>query len=175
MLMIQDWPLAENYLKDAQSRRQLDLLIGAVTQIRNLRNNMNIPNKKRSEIIVIAKNEETAENFEAVRDHLLYMGFGTELKIREEDFQDTQDYVPLMTENAKIYLPLKELIDMEEERKRLEKEKATLEGEIKRGREKTTPRKLTSGFPSAFRPFSRSRSEERRVGKECRSRWSPYH
>ncbi|ERJ83607.1 valine--tRNA ligase [Peptostreptococcaceae bacterium oral taxon 113 str. W5053] len=133
MLMIQDWPLAENYLKDAQSRRQLDLLIGAVTQIRNLRNNMNIPNKKRSEIIVIAKNEETAENFEAVRDHLLYMGFGTELKIREEDFQDTQDYVPLMTENAKIYLPLKELIDMEEERKRLEKEKATLEGEIKRG------------------------------------------
>ena len=23
--------------------------------------------------------------------------------------------------------------------------------------------------------FNRSRSEERRVGKECRSRWSPYH
>ena len=26
--------------------------------------------------------------------------------------------------------------------------------------------------PSAVEPF---RSEERRVGKECRSRWSPYH
>src|SRR2546430_9944126 len=25
------------------------------------------------------------------------------------------------------------------------------------------------------RPTSRVRSEERRVGKECRSRWSPYH
>src|ERR1039457_5088084 len=25
------------------------------------------------------------------------------------------------------------------------------------------------------RPHSHSRSEERRVGKECRSRWSPYH
>src|SRR5256885_736202 len=24
-------------------------------------------------------------------------------------------------------------------------------------------------------PSGRSRSEERRVGKECRSRWSPYH
>ena len=24
-------------------------------------------------------------------------------------------------------------------------------------------------------PGARSRSEERRVGKECRSRWSPYH
>ena len=28
----------------------------------------------------------------------------------------------------------------------------------------------------AHRPAAvRSRSEERRVGKECRSRWSPYH
>ena len=25
------------------------------------------------------------------------------------------------------------------------------------------------------RPDKRERSEERRVGKECRSRWSPYH
>ena len=25
------------------------------------------------------------------------------------------------------------------------------------------------------KPFCKLRSEERRVGKECRSRWSPYH
>src|SRR5438034_4249711 len=29
--------------------------------------------------------------------------------------------------------------------------------------------------PSARRSVSMARSEERRVGKECRSRWSPYH
>src|SRR5215510_11991977 len=29
---------------------------------------------------------------------------------------------------------------------------------------------LAFGWPAAF-----ARSEERRVGKECRSRWSPYH
>src|SRR2546426_8438702 len=29
--------------------------------------------------------------------------------------------------------------------------------------------------PSARRPRTHFRSEERRVGKECRSRWSPYH
>ena len=26
-----------------------------------------------------------------------------------------------------------------------------------------------------FHPKTADRSEERRVGKECRSRWSPYH
>src|SRR6266851_5751117 len=29
-------------------------------------------------------------------------------------------------------------------------------------------------FVAGFSQFARSRSEERRVGKECRSRWSPY-
>ena len=28
---------------------------------------------------------------------------------------------------------------------------------------------------AGIRGILRSRSEERRVGKECRSRWSPYH
>src|SRR5256885_16233862 len=30
-------------------------------------------------------------------------------------------------------------------------------------------------FAAATIPLSMARSEERRVGKECRSRWSPYH
>src|SRR2546430_12660751 len=33
----------------------------------------------------------------------------------------------------------------------------------------------TSELVGAPNPIVRQRSEERRVGKECRSRWSPYH
>src|SRR2546421_3682906 len=33
----------------------------------------------------------------------------------------------------------------------------------------------TAGFRCIVAPLDASRSEERRVGKECRSRWSPYH
>ena len=43
-------------------------------------------------------------------------------------------------------------------------------------------RNLVEGLQKAFNTDDRqrntsdtSRSEERRVGKECRSRWSPYH
>ena len=30
-------------------------------------------------------------------------------------------------------------------------------------------------YEDAICQLNRERSEERRVGKECRSRWSPYH
>ena len=43
-------------------------------------------------------------------------------------------------------------------------------------------KKVKVGHTGTLDPFAtgliiivRSRSEERRVGKECRSRWSPYH
>jgi len=34
---------------------------------------------------------------------------------------------------------------------------------------------LDSKIRNGWRPQVTPRSEERRVGKECRSRWSPYH
>ena len=44
--------------------------------------------------------------------------------------------------------------------------------EIKGGRRV----KVTAVYIKAFRKnWQQLRSEERRVGKECRSRWSPYH
>ena len=41
----------------------------------------------------------------------------------------------------------------------------------------TTKEDLRNGFPYDFLASDLGvlRSEERRVGKECRSRWSPYH
>src|SRR3712207_8644311 len=36
-------------------------------------------------------------------------------------------------------------------------------------------RYLPQTCPGSEYPGDRTRSEERRVGKECRSRWSPYH
>src|SRR3712207_7260582 len=43
-------------------------------------------------------------------------------------------------------------------------------------RPSATPRRRRTPDPPSARPSCPSaRSEERRVGKECRSRWSPYH
>jgi len=55
---------------------------------------------------------------------------------------------------------------------------------IERGQEGLTPAKTIAAYETIYFPAQRihferddprARSEERRVGKECRSRWSPYH
>ena len=38
-----------------------------------------------------------------------------------------------------------------------------------------TPTEIVNRGSSVYGEKMRLRSEERRVGKECRSRWSPYH
>src|SRR2546425_4080177 len=56
-----------------------------------------------------------------------------------------------------------------------------VEGQFGRGTvlAHTRLRRYVGGFPQregSVRPLAfAARSEERRVGKECRSRWSPYH
>src|SRR3712207_8139577 len=42
-------------------------------------------------------------------------------------------------------------------------------------REKCSIRRSLACAEFSLERISRMRSEERRVGKECRSRWSPYH
>src|ERR1039457_841966 len=58
----------------------------------------------------------------------------------------------------------------------LAKHYGSREGETRHRAFQDSVGKLRDGQPWSFRfRLLETRSEERRVGKECRSRWSPYH
>ena len=48
-------------------------------------------------------------------------------------------------------------------------------GKSSSGKDSIYSRIMQQGNPALLRIVPYTRSEERRVGKECRSRWSPYH
>ena len=50
-----------------------------------------------------------------------------------------------------------------------------LAGVVQAGSLVPTPQDVEGPFYPDVVPSDTDRSEERRVGKECRSRWSPYH
>ena len=57
-----------------------------------------------------------------------------------------------------------------------EEEKQRIKDEIAEGRERLKIlEQMTEELSAETHIAEPNRSEERRVGKECRSRWSPYH
>ena len=62
-------------------------------------------------------------------------------------------------------------------KKKLQREGVFREMKLKQHFEKPSEKKAREKAEAIrrARKLARKRSEERRVGKECRSRWSPYH
>ena len=76
----------------------------------------------------IAKKEiKEAEEF------LLKLGFANEIVIVKDEKEVPQNAVSIVVDELKVFIPFEELVDIEEERKRLEGEKAKLEAEVLRG------------------------------------------
>src|SRR3712207_1914079 len=86
-------------------------------------------------------------------------------------FQDANLF-PWYTVEDNIGLPLLLRKVDKKDRRRRAHELGELVG--LQGFEKALPRELSGGMRQRV-AIARARSEERRVGKECRSRWSPYH
>src|SRR3712207_2900906 len=79
-------------------------------------------------------------------------------------------------------LPSGTLAGMSDPTSRLAEDALTLQSAAERLHDDTLDRACAPLVPAALTAIehtlgilSRTRSEERRVGKECRSRWSPYH
>ena len=72
------------------------------------------------------------------------------------------------------------MTDMEQQQKEVRKKALKLLEHMDRTEKGLYDRLLRAGFSEALAADAVAyvkdyRSEERRVGKECRSRWSPYH
>ena len=78
-------------------------------------------------------------------------------------------------EDSKIVQPLKKLVRpaTEADKKTMEQNLQFEKDAFRIGEERIAKHKLDMKLVSVEYTFDRS--EERRVGKECRSRWSPYH
>ena len=136
-LMVSKWPYAksENQFKTEEDAVQKlkEIIVG----IRNIRNTKNIhPSKKSKLVIVTAKYKKELEQ---AQDILLKLGFAEDIEIIEkienakESKEEIDSAMSIILSDVEIYIPLKGLIDIEEEKARLEAEVKKLEAEVARG------------------------------------------
>ncbi len=92
-----------------------------VYSIRNIRSEMNVPPAKRANVMVKVDHKELLETLENNKDHIVNLGKVENLKIRMR-MKKPDHAASAVIKDAEIFVPLEGLIDLEQERLRLEKE-----------------------------------------------------
>ena len=130
-LMIAKWPdIREEFMFDKEETI-VEKLKKLIIEIRNIRTKMNVHPAKKSKLLIISSNLD--EEIKEAEEFLLKLGFANEIVIVKDEKEIPQNAVSIIVDELKVYIPFEELVDIEEERKRLEGEKSKLEAEVLRG------------------------------------------
>ena len=117
-IMISKWVEYDESLCFAENEAKMEILMSAIRAIRNRRAEMNIPPSKKAKVYV---ETEKTELFSAGVDFIKRLASSNDVEVKSS-FDNLGNTVTIVTDNAKIYIPMGDLVDFEAERKRLEKE-----------------------------------------------------
>ena len=125
-IMISKWPEYDPTLSFADEEAQMEKIMDAIRAIRNRRAEMSIPPSKKSKVYV-----ETAfaDVFAVGSEFIKRLAYASDVEIADA-FGDLGNTVTIVTNDAKIYIPLGDLVDFEAEAKRLQKELAAAEEKL---------------------------------------------
>lgn len=154
-IMISQWPSYDEKLNFAADEAELERMIAAVRAIRNRRSEMNVPPSKKAKIYI-----ETvfADTFEKCSMFIKRLAYASEVVINIQD--DFSTAVSIVTNDAKIFIPMGELIDFAAEKARLEKEYANAEKELAQVMGKLNNESFVSKAPAHIVEKQRQQAEK---------------
>ncbi|WP_274362611.1 valine--tRNA ligase [Paenibacillus thermotolerans] len=125
------WPVPEAKWEAPNEVAEMELLMGIIRAVRNVRAEVNVSLGKKIELIVKPASEETARILERNRDYVQRFCNTSALAIAA-DISAPDKAMSAIVTGAELFLPLAGLIDIEQEIARLEKELKTLHAEVER-------------------------------------------
>lgn len=128
-IMISNWPEYCEEYHFAKEEKQMELIMDAIRNIRNIRAEINVAPSKKAKIYVVTEDTETFEKGKKFFERLVS---ASEVIISVEKGKMPRNTVTVVVEGAEIFIPLDELVDREKEIDRLKKEKQNLEKEVQR-------------------------------------------
>ncbi len=141
-IMISDWPEYEEKFAFEKSEKTLESIMEMVRGIRNARSEMNVPNSKRARVMVVTQNQALSNAVSSGEyDHIL---LSDNVSVQSDKSNIADDAVSVVTAEAACYMPLDELVDTAEEKKRLEKERDRLSKELERSHKMLSNEKFLS-------------------------------
>lgn len=116
-VMLEKYPEYDPSLDFPSEAEEMMKVMEAITAIRTQRNEMNVPPSKKAKLFIATAIPETFSNGEQ-----FFKKLASASEVEISDSFDIDGAVTIVTSNAKIYIPMEELVDKEAELKRLNKE-----------------------------------------------------
>ena len=124
-IMVSPWPVWQDSLNFTQEEKEMERIMAAIRSIRNRRAEMNVPPSKKARVMIATPYTQT---FHAGEEFIKRLAYASEVETGAAF--ELSDAVCIITEDAKIYIPMGELVDYQAEKQRLEKELAKAEKEL---------------------------------------------
>ncbi|MCR4614744.1 MAG: valine--tRNA ligase [Clostridiales bacterium] len=116
-IMTSEWCKYDESLNFAAEEAEMERIMAAVKAVRNRRAEMNVPPSKKAKLYIETQYKDT---FEASAVIMQKLASASEVEVG--DSFHIEGAVSIVTSDAKIFIPMGELVDFEAERKRLHKE-----------------------------------------------------
>jgi valyl-tRNA synthetase len=141
-IMAQRYPVVETGWRDQEIEKDMEILMNAIRAIRNLRSEMNCPPGKEVKVIFRGAQEDLSQ----IRSQEPYLRCLA--RVGSTEYLSSGDppkgAATAVTGAVEIYLPLGDLINLEEERGRLYKEARKVEEELSRVQRKLANQEFLS-------------------------------
>ena len=124
-IMIAKYPEYNEKLDFKVEEDQIEQIKEIITGIRNIRTKMNVHPSKKSKLIFIVKPEDI-EFIQKSEGFIKKLGFSEEIEIKTEKQDIPQNAVNVVTPRIEVFIPFEDLVNIEEEKQRLEKEKSKI-------------------------------------------------
>ena len=130
-LMMQSYPVYDGSLNFPEDETSFGMVMDAIKAVRARRAEMNVPPSRKSHLIIVT---DKAKAFNDGEKFICKLAYASGIEVRAELPESTDGMVSVITDNARMFMPMAELVDLEKERTRMEKElanaKKQLDGQI---------------------------------------------
>ena len=148
-LMMSSWPKYTEELCFPADENVMEHVKAITRGIRNMRSEMDVPNSRKTKVYIICGDAAICEGIESFKESVKPLMMANDIIIRSTKEGVDDNAVSIVVPDAVVYLPLDELVDLEQERERLTKEEERLNKEIRRAEGMLSNEKFVSKAPAA--------------------------
>ena len=126
-LMIAEYPRFRQELCFPEDEVNFEMVMEAIKAIRARRAEMNVPPSRKSHLIIVTGK---AKAFAEGEKFICKLAYASGIHVTDKLPESTEGMVSVITDNARMFMPMAELVDLEKERARMEKELANAKKQL---------------------------------------------